>query len=397
MDNYNKKQEEEEEDHSRISLNNEMTSTQQRSDELNSDKLHEQCVSDSQVMRSSDSQLMRSSDCRQVMTGSSPQSTLSTLTSHHYITTGNLESNEINTDDVKSELASLREQLHRTQIDCKYSQTEAEQLRGRVRVLQEELEYTRLRVSGGCSNSSSENTDDDDDKQGKNTMQQEIHKELARNRAEFSVLKEECAQLRQRIHDIETEMKMSRLENYQLKEEYNCLQASYKELEQLKSQLQSKESTWLSNITDAQKEANTYKQELDRLCQELRQLEFVCTQREQDIEQLRETLAKKEQPNKEEQSKEYQNKEERSKEEQNKEEQTTRGDVTELSDEERETTDEEDEYASLALQCQTISTVSMIPLLMLLLGFILAFLPFLSTITATFHPPTTTTQDNNSS
>jgi len=50
-------------------------------------------------------------------------------------------------------------------------------------------------------------------------------------------------------------MRRSRCENYQLKEEYSRLQESYRALEQLKTKLQSSESTWQINVTDAQKQA----------------------------------------------------------------------------------------------------------------------------------------------
>ena len=45
---------------------------------------------------------------------------------------------------------------------------------------------------------------------------------------EFSALREECANLRRRIQDIETEMKTSRRENHQLQTDYSKLQDSYK-------------------------------------------------------------------------------------------------------------------------------------------------------------------------
>ena len=45
---------------------------------------------------------------------------------------------------------------------------------------------------------------------------------------EFSALREECANLRRRIQDIEIEMKTSRRENHQLQTDYSKLQDSYK-------------------------------------------------------------------------------------------------------------------------------------------------------------------------
>lgn len=54
----------------------------------------------------------------------------------------------------------------------------------------------------------------------------------------------------------------SRKENLQLSSEYNKLQESYKELEALKDRLQDKESTWMSNLTDSQKETESTLQEV---------------------------------------------------------------------------------------------------------------------------------------
>ncbi|XP_071083254.1 sarcolemmal membrane-associated protein-like isoform X14 [Haliotis cracherodii] len=78
----------------------------------------------------------------------------------------------------------------------------------------------------------------------------------------FMALKEECANLRKRIQAIEAEMKMSRRENLQLSSEYNKLQESYKNLEALKEKLESSESAYRLNLTDAQKDAEQSKQEV---------------------------------------------------------------------------------------------------------------------------------------
>lgn len=54
----------------------------------------------------------------------------------------------------------------------------------------------------------------------------------------------------------------SRKENLQLSSEYNKLQESYKQLEELKDQLQNKESVWMSNLTDSQKQNESSMQEV---------------------------------------------------------------------------------------------------------------------------------------
>ena len=54
----------------------------------------------------------------------------------------------------------------------------------------------------------------------------------------------------------------ARRENSVLSQEYNKLQDSYKELEALKDELQGKESTWMSNLTDSQKKTESSKREV---------------------------------------------------------------------------------------------------------------------------------------
>ena len=57
-------------------------------------------------------------------------------------------------------------------------------------------------------------------------------------------------------------LRRSRRENLQLSSEYNKLQESYKQLEALKSQLEDKQVTWMSNLTDSQKETENTKLEV---------------------------------------------------------------------------------------------------------------------------------------
>ena len=59
------------------------------------------------------------------------------------------------------------------------------------------------------------------------------------------------------------ELHRSRRQNEDLKEEYNRLQESYRELEHLKEQLQSSEISYHSNLTDAQKELELTKTEVE--------------------------------------------------------------------------------------------------------------------------------------
>ncbi|XP_046354342.1 sarcolemmal membrane-associated protein-like isoform X12 [Haliotis rufescens] len=156
---------------------------------------------------------------------------------------------ETATKDVKQQILDLRGQLQEAQQNAKQSHNEAEQLRNKLKHLQEELE--------------TEKKDKRDSHGSKNTRSDSFSsRQSARTRAEFMALKEECANLRKRIQAIEAEMKMSRRENLQLSSEYNKLQESYKNLEALKEKLESSESAYRLNLTDAQKDAEQSKQEV---------------------------------------------------------------------------------------------------------------------------------------
>ena len=57
----------------------------------------------------------------------------------------------------------------------------------------------------------------------------------------------------------------SHLENKELKAEYTRLQESYRELEQMKDSLEDTKATCQLNLTDAQKEAEKTRTEVDSL------------------------------------------------------------------------------------------------------------------------------------
>ncbi|XP_060563095.1 tropomyosin isoforms a/b/d/f-like isoform X5 [Ruditapes philippinarum] len=166
---------------------------------------------------------------------------------------------------------------------------------------------------------------------------------------EFLALKEECSSLRKRIQAIEGEMKMSRKENLQLSAEYNKLQESYRQLEAVKDQLADKESTWMSNLTDSQKETEStlqevrlgdsdslyYTHQLQEAKEEIKKLNKKCEECDQEITRLKTELKK-------------------------------------ISG----------SYGRIASRSKIISFVSCIPLLMLLFAILLALYPSLETLTA---------------
>ncbi|XP_076469532.1 uncharacterized protein LOC143299908 isoform X2 [Babylonia areolata] len=233
---------------------------------------------------------------------------------------GELESERTKHSQTAADLEESRSQLQAAQQAAKQSHNEAEQLRNKIKVLQEEVEAERKerpRHSHGDSPSY-------------------LGRSSNRSKAEFLALKEECSNLRKRIQAIEAEMKMSRKENLQLSSEYNKLQESYKHLEALKEKLATSELACRQNLTDAQKDAEKSKQELNESGEEVVQLRSQCQQYSQELASLRSQL------------------------------QTIEAD-----------------YSVLALRSKKISFVSSIPLLILLFAVLLALYPTLEQITAT--------------
>ncbi|XP_067685232.1 sarcolemmal membrane-associated protein-like isoform X7 [Haliotis asinina] len=230
---------------------------------------------------------------------------------------------ETATKDVKQQILDLRGQLQEAQQNAKQSHNEAEQLRNKLKHLQEELE--------------TEKKDKRDSHGSKNTRSDSFSsRQSARTRAEFMALKEECANLRKRIQAIEAEMKMSRRENLQLSSEYNKLQESYKNLEALKEKLESSESAYRLNLTDAQKDAEQSKQERVKCMDDLHQLRTKCDEYVAEIDHLK-----------------------------------------------KEMDGVLEDYRQLADKSKVLSFCSSIPLLMLLFAFLVALYPTLAELTAT--------------
>ncbi|XP_067685233.1 sarcolemmal membrane-associated protein-like isoform X8 [Haliotis asinina] len=229
---------------------------------------------------------------------------------------------ETATKDVKQQILDLRGQLQEAQQNAKQSHNEAEQLRNKLKHLQEELE--------------TEKKDKRDSHGSKNTRSDSFSSRQSARTREFMALKEECANLRKRIQAIEAEMKMSRRENLQLSSEYNKLQESYKNLEALKEKLESSESAYRLNLTDAQKDAEQSKQERVKCMDDLHQLRTKCDEYVAEIDHLK-----------------------------------------------KEMDGVLEDYRQLADKSKVLSFCSSIPLLMLLFAFLVALYPTLAELTAT--------------
>ncbi|XP_046354352.1 sarcolemmal membrane-associated protein-like isoform X21 [Haliotis rufescens] len=167
-------------------------------------------------------------------------------------------------DDWKALLEEAREAQRRAELELRKTRDELELSKARVKKNSDET----LAVKGQLLEAQRQAKDSQDtvtDLQGQLQEAQQNAKQ-SHNEAEqlrkFMALKEECANLRKRIQAIEAEMKMSRRENLQLSSEYNKLQESYKNLEALKEKLESSESAYRLNLTDAQKDAEQSKQEV---------------------------------------------------------------------------------------------------------------------------------------
>ncbi|CAF1039519.1 unnamed protein product [Didymodactylos carnosus] len=147
---------------------------------------------------------------------------------------------------------------------------------------------------------------------------------------DFVQLRDECAQLKNRIVRIENDMKCSRQENLQLSSEYNRLQDTYEELQTLKNALESSEMKIKHNLTDAQKEVDQYHDKLEEARNYIQKLENHCAELQKVLE---ETV---------------------------------------------------NEYDELLIRTKTVSVCSIIPVGILVVAFVAAFYPILSKITATY-------------
>ncbi|GAB1605234.1 sarcolemmal membrane-associated protein isoform X8 [Argonauta hians] len=224
--------------------------------------------------------------------------------------------------ETNDELTEKKRLLQEALQSAKQSRNEAEQLKNKVKTLQDEIETeknTRQRDSSYVKGS-----------------HDSTHRPTAKNKSELNSLKEECTNLRKRIHAIETEMKLSRKENLQLSSDYNKLQDSHRELEALKVKLEHKAILWKSNMTDAQKEAEQAKQETGQTKDLVSDLTVKCDKYTNEVRSLREELSSM------------------------------------LED-----------YHYLRDKSKLLSFISSIPLLILLFAVLIAFYPTLEEITAT--------------
>ncbi|XP_064631872.1 sarcolemmal membrane-associated protein-like isoform X3 [Lineus longissimus] len=219
----------------------------------------------------------------------------------------------------RAHLESVQQQLLEAQQAAKHSKNEAEELRVRLKELEDEIDTEK-------------NKSDIMKEGGIKTFEGPMS-------SDFSALKEECDSLRRRIQNIEADMKISKTENSKLSAENSHLLESYKELEKLKDCLESKESMWKHNLTDAQKEADNTKQELTEATAEIASLKLRVNQCTEEISHLK-------------------------------------SDLDEMSE----------EYGILADRSRTLSACSMIPIIMLIFAIMLALYPTLATVTATTAP-----------
>lgn len=237
-----------------------------------------------------------------------------------------LQKAEATTQEVKEQILTLRDQLLEEQELSKKNLEEITSLKSQLDSEKKQHKDTQNNL--------------DETKKLLTEAQQAVkqsHNEAEQLRTnEFTALKDECASLRKRIQAIEAEMKMSRRENLQLSSEYNKLQESYKQLEALKDKLEDKQLTWMSNLTDSQKETEHTKLELEKAKEEIVTLKKKCEDCDQEITRLKSDLKR------------------------------MSGD-----------------YGKIATRSRIISFCSSIPLLMLLFAVLLALYPTLEQLTAT--------------
>ncbi|XP_067685236.1 sarcolemmal membrane-associated protein-like isoform X10 [Haliotis asinina] len=244
------------------------------------------------------------------------------------------------------ETLAVRGQLLEAQRQAKDSQDTVTDLQDQLRKAETATKDVKQQILDLRENLESERSSHKETKTGLHTAKRQLqeaqqnakqsHNEAEQLRTEFMALKEECANLRKRIQAIEAEMKMSRRENLQLSSEYNKLQESYKNLEALKEKLESSESAYRLNLTDAQKDAEQSKQERVKCMDDLHQLRTKCDEYVAEIDHLK-----------------------------------------------KEMDGVLEDYRQLADKSKVLSFCSSIPLLMLLFAFLVALYPTLAELTAT--------------
>ncbi|WAR25741.1 SLMAP-like protein [Mya arenaria] len=211
---------------------------------------------------------------------------------------GELEGEKKLSAGKQEEISSLKANLDQEQTKLKSTLESLEKVKSDLEEERSQHKATRTTLTEAKKTLSASQHDA---KEAKNEA-----KKLETN--EFLALKDECSGLKKRIQAIEAEMKMSRKENLQLSAEYNKLQESYNKLEAMKERLQDKEETWMSNLTDSQKETETsmsevrflpssssannatddfYRQQLSRAQEEISRLKKRCEDCDREITNLK--------------------------------------------------------------------------------------------------------------
>lgn len=237
-----------------------------------------------------------------------------------------------------TELSRSREQLLREKAERQdvfsVKQETVQQLEDRLEKMTSQLDEEKTR----CSKLEQEGLRLRTDLRSSSTIIQSAANESAANK-EMTSLREECAQLRMRVMDIESEIRNSRQENQLLKMNYNKLQLSYRQLEELKERLEQGQIGGGENRTDAQKETEQLRSELERERVEVEQLRMRIRDSQTEITELRNALHEK----------------------------TT-------------------EYSDLDFQTGILFKVSLAPFILIAFAFVMAFYPALSSFTATSSP-----------
>ena len=253
----------------------------------------------------------------------------------------------------ENRLIESKEKIESLQSDLEEAQAESAASLSKVAALENQLKLSDLHMNQMLENTVSDIKMQFLESQKQAEIANELvvslkdqiksqEKELSEFRAssEYVSVREECANLRQRIQDIEVEMKRSRNENNTLQQEYSRLEQSYKELESLKIGLEARQSDSLNNLTDAQKEADQTSVDLNDAKMSVVRLEEQCAHLNEEVTNLRDELVG----------------------------------MTE-------------EYELLSYRTKTLSMFAMLPLIMLLIAFLLAMSPWLASVTATTTLP----------
>uniref|UniRef100_A0A914VGV3 FHA domain-containing protein n=1 Tax=Plectus sambesii TaxID=2011161 RepID=A0A914VGV3_9BILA len=217
--------------------------------------------------------------------------------------------------------ATLHDELNRLKMDMEDTKTRLNEQSEEISHLKEKLSGTTEELAFERSVKNTSSMDGDNERI-------ELHRQLAKHQADFSRMNEECDQLRQRTTRSDTELSSVREECCRLESENRQLHDSLDDLNRLKESLLTNETTWRDHVGSVKSEAGIVRNQLDETVEQLMRVQQRESQQAEEARNLRRRL------------------------------------------------EEAFDLEELARRSRTVMVVSAIPLILLFIALVAAFLPF---------------------